>query len=302
LSAPSYTPQLRPLSAGEILDAAFRLFRHRFGTLVLCVLVPIVPIYIIGTLIVGSTDPTAFDVNAPTATDGTAITGRLIDQLLSGVAAALAVGACFKVVSAAYLGERAGVGDSLRYALGRMVPMIVAYILMVLILGLSLLALIIPFFFMAVKLSMTFPALVCEKTGPLKAISRSWQLTKGNWWRVFGTLVIVVVLMIVISLALGLVLGALLLSSESMGEVAFAILSTLVGLLIGAVTYPLWAAVLTVLYYDLRVRTEGFDLQLLAQGVGADASRFESSPERPSAPPPSPGDGFRPPEEPATTP
>ena len=43
----SFTPQLRPLSVGEVLDAGFRLLRHRFGTLMLCVLVPIVPLYIL---------------------------------------------------------------------------------------------------------------------------------------------------------------------------------------------------------------------------------------------------------------
>ena len=80
-------------------------------------------------------------------------------------------------------------------------------------------------------------------------------------------------------------------------------LTTIITLLTYMLTYPLWAAVMTVIYYDLRVRNEGFDLQLLAQGVGADASRFETSPERPdSPPPPTPeGGGFRPPEEPATS-
>ena len=300
--APSYTPQLRPLSVGEILDAGFRLFRHRFGTLVLCVLVPIVPLYILGTLIVGSTDPNAFDVNAPSSSDATAAVGQLLDRLLASVAAALAVAACFKAISAAYLGERAGVGDSLRYSLGRLLPLIVAYFALVLILLLSFVALIIPFFYMAVRLSMTFPALVCEKAGPFAAIRRSWQLTRGNWWRVFGTLLVVVLLMLVLSIALGLVLGGVLLSSESLGELAFAALATLVDVLIAAVTFPLWAAILTVMYYDLRVRNEGFDLQLLAQGVGADASRFETSPERPAAPPPpSSAGGFGPPEKPATS-
>ena len=80
-----------------------------------------------------------------------------------------------------------------------------------------------------------------------------------------------------ITIALGGVLGAVLLGADSMSEIAFAALTTLIGLLIAAITYPLWAAVVTVMYYDLRVRNEGFDLQLLAQGVGADASRFETS-------------------------
>jgi hypothetical protein len=300
LSAPSYTPQLRPLSVGETLDAAFRLLRHRFGALIACVLVPSVPVFILGTLIVGSTDPTAFDVNAPVNNDGGAVAGRAIDQLLAGIAVALGVAACFKVVSAAYLGERAGVGDSLRYSLGRFLPLVGAYILMVLILLGGFIALILPFFFLLIKLSMTWPALVCERAGPLKSIGRSWRLTRNNWWRVFGALLVTFLIVIVISIALGLVLGALLLGSESLGEAAFALLATIVDLAIAAITYPLWAAVLTVVYYDLRVRNEGFDLQLLAHGVGADASRFESSPERPIAPPPpSSGGGFRPPEEPA---
>jgi hypothetical protein len=266
-----------------------------------CILVPIVPFYILGTIIVGSTDPTAFDVNAPVDNSGTAVLGRLIDQLLSSIAAAVAVAACFKAISAAYLGERAGVGDSLRYAAGRFLPLIVAYIVMVIILVPAFIALIIPGIWIAVKLSMTFPALVCEKAGPFKSIGRSWELTKDNWWRVFGTLLVVFILMFVITLALGGVLGAVLLSSDSMGELAFAVLTTLIGLLIAAITYPLIAAVVTVMYYDLRVRNEGFDLQLLARGVGADSSRFETSPERPSAPPPSSTGGFRPPEEPATS-
>ena len=149
---------------------------------------------------------------------------------------------------------------------------------------------------------MAFPAVVCEKAGPFQAIGRSWELTKDNWWRVFGTLVVVFLLLFVITLALGGVLGAVLLSSDSMSELAFAVLTTVIGLLIAAITYPLWASVVTVMYYDLRVRNEGFDLQLLARGVGADASRFETSPERPeSQPPPSSTGGFRPPEEPATS-
>jgi hypothetical protein len=303
LSAPSYTPQLRPLSVGEILDAGFKLFRHRFGTLVGCIFVPIVPIYILGTIIVGSTDSTAFDVNAAVNNSGDAVAGRAIDQLLSSVAAALAIAACFKAISAAYLGERAGVGASLRYAAGRFLPLIVAYIVMVIILIPAFIALVIPFVWLSVKFSMTFPALVCEKAGPLRSIGRSWELTKDNWWRVFGTLIVVLLLLFVISLALGGVLGAVLLSSDSMSEVAFAVLTTLIGLLIAAITYPLIAAVVTVMYYDLRVRNEGFDLQLLARGVGADASRFETSPERPESqpPPPSSSGGFRPPEEPATS-
>ena len=167
MSAPSYTPQLRPLSVGEILDAGFRLFRHRFGTLV-------------------ALRPRADRAALHPRHDHRGVDrpdrlrrqrpgqqlrrprwpAGLIDQLLSSVAAALAVAACFKAISAAYLGERAGAGESLRYAAGRFLPLIVAYIVIVIILIPAFIALIIPGIWIAVKLSMTFPAVVCEKAGP----------------------------------------------------------------------------------------------------------------------------------------
>jgi hypothetical protein len=288
-----------------MLDAGFRLFRHRFGTLVLCVLVPIVPLTILGTIITASTDENAFDVNAPASESGTAIAGAIVGALVQSVGAALAVAACFKVISAAYLGERSSAGDSLRYALGRFLPLIVTYILVVLITIPGFILLLLPGIWLTIKLCMAFPAVIFERANPFRAIGRSWRLTRGNWWRVFGALFVVFLIALVINFALTAVLGGIAASSDTMSEVAFAVLATLITLLTYVLTYPLWAAVMTVIYYDLRVRHEAFDLHLLAQGVGADASRFETSPERPSVPPPSaPGDtggGFRPPEEPATS-
>jgi uncharacterized membrane protein len=298
LTATSYTPQLRPLSVGEMLDAGFRLFRARFGTLMLCVLVPVAPLTILGTALQASVDPTAFDLNATSSEidSGTAFAGTLVSAVIQFAAAALAIAACFRAVSAAYLGEHAGAGESLRYALGRLLVLIVAYLALVVIVVIGLVLLIVPGIWLAVKLSMTFPAVVFERKGPFAAIGRSWRLTSGHWWRTFGTLLVVFLVSFVLQLVLGGVVGGILGASETISELTTAISLTLVNLLALALTYPLWAAVVSVVYYDLRVRNEGFDLQLLAQGVGADASRFESAPERPAAPPPGPGGGFTPPE------
>ena len=303
MSAPSFTPQLRPLSVGEMLDAGFRLFRHRFGTLVACVVVPVVPLTILGTIIIASTDPDAFDVNATSTDSGAALAGFLISIFLQSAGAALAVAACFKAISAAYLGERASFGDSLAYALRRFIPLMVAYIVIVIITIPGFILLLIPGIWLTIKLCMAFPAVIFERAGPFRSIGRSWKLTRNNWWRVFGTLVVVFLIALVVNFALAAVLGIVAAGSDSISEVAYAVLNTIITLLTYMLTYPLWAAVMTVIYYDLRVRNEGFDLQLLAQGVGSDASRFESSPERPMAPPPpgQGGGGFRPPEEPATS-
>jgi hypothetical protein len=300
VTAPPYTPQLRPLSIGEVLDAGFRLVRQRLGTLVMCVLVPVVPLTILGTILIASTDDTAFDPNAPVDDSGTALAGTLISFVLQSAALALAVAACFKAVSAAYLGEDAGAGESLRYSLGRIVPLIIAYIVVTLVVVVGLVLLIIPGVFLAVKMSMTFAAVVFERKGPFGSIGRSFSLTKGHWWRTFGTLVIVFLLLFVINLAATVAFGAGLAAVDDANEVVVAVISTLINIAIIALTYPLWAAVVTVMYYDFRVRNEGFDLELLARGVGSYASRFATSPERPAEPQPA-GGGFAPPQVPPSS-
>jgi hypothetical protein len=304
LSAPSQEPQLRPLSVGEVLDAGFRLFSARFWTLILCVLVPVVPITILGTILQASVDPNAFDLDstATTVDSGTALAGTLVSAAIQFAAAVLAIAACFKAISAAYLGEHAGAAESLRYGLGRLLPLLVAYILWVVIFAIGFVLLVIPAVWIGVKLSMVFPAVVFERKGPFGAIGRSWTLTRGHWWRTFGTLLVVFLITFVMQIVFGGIVGGLLGTSDTVGELTVAIILTLVNLITLALTYPLWSAVTSVVYYDLRVRNEGFDLQLLAQGMGAEAPRFESAPERPVAPPPDAGGGgFVPPEGSATS-
>jgi hypothetical protein len=95
-----------------------------------------------------------------------------------------------------------------------------------------------------------------------------------------------------------------LVAAGDVSELTVGIVLTLVNLAVNTLTYALLAAIICVLYFDLRVREEGFDLQLMAQGVGTEPPRFESAPERPeapAAPPPpssSPSEGFTPPSQP----
>jgi hypothetical protein len=296
-----------------MLDAGFRLFRQRFGTLLACVLVPMVPLAILSTIIVASATPDAFDPNA-TAPDDDELAGLLVGLLivivLYGVAAALAIAACFKAISAAYMGERATVGSSLRHGFRRFLPLIVAYFAIGIptgILGVFWI-LIIPgllSIWLGVKWSMAFPAIVAEQAGPFEAMGRSWKLTRKHWWRTFATLLVLVIIAFVLYFAIGYGLSAAVVAvAPEIGTVAYAIVNTLLTLISLAIVYPLVAAVLIVVYYDLRVRSEGFDLELLARGVGADASQFSRAPELPG--PPSPGStpssgGFAAPEGPAAT-
>jgi hypothetical protein len=308
LSAPPSTPQLRPLSVGEMLDAGFRLMRQRFGTLMLCTVIPVLPLSILGTIIIASVSENAFDRTATTTTDdaGGLLAAFFVTVLLQGAGLALAVAACFKAVAAAYLGERSGVGESLRYALRRLIPVVVAYLVLTFLVGIGLILLIVPGVFLGVRWAMTLPAVVFERKGPFSAMGRAWELTGDNFWRVFATLLLVSLLVFVISFAVQGVLEAALFAVDDSSEFVVATISTLAQVIGIALTYPLLAAVFAVIYYDLRVRKEGFDLQLLAHAVGADEARFAAAPERPvtplapAEPPQGEGGGFTPPRGPST--
>ena len=327
----SFTPQLRPLSIGEVLDAGFRLLRHRFGTLMVCVLAAGLPLSILRTVIIASTDPDYYDVNAVRFGDPPAevIVGQIVAALVIFLGALIAIAACFRVISAAYLGEPGQAGQSLRFGARRVPAMVGASIVlgllgfvvlflfaMLAVAAQPLILLSIPVFaWLFVKWALVWPAIVAEKAGPLQAIKRSWKLTDNNWWRSFAILLVLTLITAVLYFALSFALFAAFSGVDSISAIALALIDTLFNVIVLAVVYPLSAAIITVLYYDTRVRNEGFDLQLLAESIGSDSSRLASSPERPesigglSAPTPTPlpassnpGGGFAPPEGPASAP
>ena len=327
----SFTPQLRPLSIGEVLDAGFRLLRHRFGTLMVCVLAAGLPLSILRTIIIASTDPDYYDVNAVRFGDPPTevIVGQIVAALVFFLGVLIAIAACFRVISAAYLGEPMTAGESLR-AGARRVPAMVGATIVLAILAVVVffifallvaafrpfvIAMIAGVVYLLVKWSLVWPAIVAEKAGPLNSINRSWTLTEDHWWRSFAVLLVLWLISIVLVVALQFGLIGAFSSIDSISPIALAVVDTMFNVIVMAVLYPLSAAIISVLYYDTRVRSEGFDLQLLAESIGSDSSRHAApSPERPetvgglSAPTPTPvpassnpGGGFAPPEGPAST-
>ncbi len=151
---------------------------------------------------------------------------------------------------------------------------------------------------LGVKLSMLMPAIVIERRGPFTATNRTWVLLYDSFWRTFATLLVSSLLLGVLLVALTVGLEGGLFLADDTSPAVFATINTLGTLIVYALCYPLIAAILTVQYFDLRVRKEGFDVQMLARGIGSEEPRFESTPERPpAAAEPEPGaGGFVPPQ------
>ena len=124
-----------------------------------------------------------------------------------------------------------------------------------------------------VKLSLVPSVIVLERTGIRVAAARSWRLTDGFFWRTFGTLLLVGVILNVaaqvvvqpVSLV-GTILALVIDPTGTGAALTITIVTTVVtlilSLLIGAITAVVQAALIAVIYIDLRMRKEGLDLEL----------------------------------------
>jgi glycerophosphoryl diester phosphodiesterase family protein len=123
-----------------------------------------------------------------------------------------------------------------------------------------------------IRLSLTLPAVVLERLSPVTAIKRSWQLTHGSFWRLFGILALTGIIVAVATYVLTIpfaILGSVA-GGGSLGifgtaatTSATALIITAIGSILAAtVTRPISAGVNVLLYVDLRMRREGLDLTL----------------------------------------
>jgi hypothetical protein len=271
-------PDLRPLSVGEIIDVAVKIWRRQFVTLAKIVFVVVAPVQILSALVAASVSNgggiETVDVSGNTAVDGgrlaAFIAGMFTAQVLSGLAFLISSAAVLRAVSVAYLGGTPDWRDSLRAATSRLGSLIWLAFLMAGGLFLGALALFFPFIWLGVSWSVSFPALIAEEQRGTGALRRSFNLVRGRWWSVFGALFLAFLLQFFMGLVIGLPLGILTANSDSASAGAL-IIGTLVSVASSVITTPFMAAVLVLIYFDLRVRKEGFDLELLSQGVGIPA-------------------------------
>ena len=250
---------LRPLSVGEILDTSFSLYRRHFGALatvsLVCTGLPLVLRLFVEA---------AGGLFAH-------LTLALVYMLSLVVLSLIATGATVFIVSESYLGRPLTAREALMRATPYMGRILIASLLMALVVGFGFILMVIPGIILGVGLAVAIPAVVLEAGRSASgALSRSWELTRGSRWRIFGLGLTLFVLLYVPVIAVS---GLVAVVVPRGGATAFGVSSTttIVALAIGGVIqlfiYPLFYCVLTVTYYDLRVRKEGFDLELLASSL-----------------------------------
>lgn len=121
--------------------------------------------------------------------------------------------------------------------------------------------------FLAIRIVLVQPVFVVEGLSGMAAVKRSYGLVAGHWGKIFVTMLIAQVIILILSGAAGVIPQLWLQAAEAAGRsqaIPF-IVSQIATTIANIAFSPIVASVLVLLYFDLRIRKEGFDLEILAE-------------------------------------
>jgi hypothetical protein len=203
----------------------------------------------------------------------------------------VATGALTRSVADSYLGKKTGILDAYRGIGKSWLSLLGALLLIILILILlSVWWIIVPcigwltglgmlMFVSSVVNPLVPPVVVLENRGAIDSIRRAWNLARRRFWPVLGYIIVLMLFSwLVINgpvTIVNLVLSGVFQTFEdlTMQFILMSIIQGLVSLVFVLLYYPLQMTAFTLIYFDLRVRTEGYDLALLT----AQAAHTESA-------------------------
>lgn len=153
----------------------------------------------------------------------------------------------------ALLGEESNTGTV--FMIGVFFVILVGYLV-------AILLALVPMAYLGTRWAVATPGLALETLGPLAALGRSWALTRRRFFHTFGFVALLTILnLLVISLPLSVLQQIMLIFFSDQAPLVLS-LSAGVSYLINLVWQPLFATGMVLLYYDLRVRAESYDLAL----------------------------------------
>lgn len=264
-------PRFEPMTAGVLLDRAFRLYTGNFALMLGITAAAYVPFYLLMLAIESSIQ------GSLPAQDGSLAT--LLFQLLfmilwASIAFPLATGATTYAVSERYLGNEVTIAEALRRGLSHFWPLSIAQITATIRVLCGFLLLIVPGILWMLSYSLIVPAIVIEGQRALPSLRRSRDLIKGYRGKAFCILLVVNLLQVVLAGGVGLIARMFLNSDAGSG----AVINSAVNNLLSIVFTPLGIIAAILLYYDMRIRKEGFDLEMLNQALATAPRSMAAAP------------------------
>jgi hypothetical protein len=273
---------LKPMELGEILDGGLTIFRRHFG---MFAKIGIVALWL----------PVALTIYIELAggTEQHFILWFAV-QVIAYFAGLFLTAAAIRVISDSYLGRPPQLGEALSLGVSKILPLFLVGLGKGILLGLlaaaigvviaiaspaiasggsaaAVVILILTIlggcWFIAFVLcgyAVTTPVVVLEDlNGAFDAFGRSWDLTRGFKRKILGIAVIAFLMVYVPIVAVGILGGYFRIASPAVGQ-AIEVVSAALPIVI----MPLLSCIFTLMYYDLRVRREAFDLTILSQQLG----------------------------------
>jgi hypothetical protein len=270
------------MTVGDIFDRSLRLLLTRFGTLYLISFLVLLPLL-------------AFELASPLLIETYGlILGSFMQLpvllLLGLFLQPLATGAILYVVEQEFIDRRVTVGAALGVAASRFWALLGTGILVGLVVNVGLIMCIVPGVLFAIWFAFASQTVVVEGLSGGEAMGRSKRLTEGHQGRVFGVLMLVVAIYAV-GIAISFIVNSILPAMEIVpyqdrripdpfdpGIVVIHwtnhFINTIVQYLIQLVMGTFMSIATTLLYFDLRIRKEGYDLEVAA-ARGLDKPNFD---------------------------
>lgn len=302
LHKPGVVP-LRPLALGDIFEGSLKTMRRNpeatLGMALLVLLAFLLPSLLLS---LGVQRLVELDI-----TDRLAMSA-VLSTLFSSVAILALSGFVIYVVSEAALGDRVSIGQTWQAVRGRLLSLlgvtmltfvvvgglaaVVGGLIFALVAGVGeaggavlglvvILAAVPLFLWLAARVSLAPAAVVLERVGPLRGLSRSWQLSRGRAaWRILGITVLAGIVTVIFSTVIGLpiefgtnqLLG-LVGGDADLQITARTVVDHLLQIIVNSLVTPFSAGVTALLYLDQRIRREGLDLALLQAAQQRAAAR-----------------------------
>lgn len=288
---------LRPMQIGEILDGTFAIYRRHFRLfLKMSMLVMGLPIIGWVYLQVRYTGGNTVELMA-------ALQDHLMTFIVTGLgiwflllaAGLLLKAGSIRIISASFLGEEPRLGDALALGGAKILPLLLVALGKVLLLALvsgvlfgiagvvvTLVATASPALavllgivlfpaavwlcvFVACGYGVTTPTVVLEDLpSSFDSFGRSWDLARGARLKVFAVAAVAwLVSQFLPGMTVGIINTVLATMSPNLIPITV-VLASFISIMLA----PILPCAMTLLYYDLRVRREGFDLQVLSQQLG----------------------------------
>jgi hypothetical protein len=158
-------------------------------------------------------------------------------------------------------GERPSLGSALSTGFALFLPVLVLALMSLFGIMLGSALLLVPGLILMCGWSVVIPVRVTDNTSLMQTFGRSWDLTNGYRWKIFGLLVMYIIIILLLSFVTRVISGvSFAQAATTTGSIPYISLTWLVSAFVGVLT----AVGVAAIYYELRTVKEGIAPQQLA--------------------------------------